>query len=565
MKKICFLFVFFTIVLHSFSQTAVNKDGSIKYRGNVAILVKSRYFTFHDGKVVKSVDDETKSMLETTLRAISMEKFQNICFGIVNRDDAASKQVEKLIEENKLEDYLDGISVRAKNQGADYLYLVEAIIYAENDASAQIEISTRLMNVENNLGYHSYYRTKAVPLNNEEQMRKDISKLVKSFSSSLENTLMQLFPEQYYITKADGKNWYLGAYQPNGRIMPTDKFYAFNFQKDNMNVAQEVAPIQILDNIAVCQNASLSGGQLVVKSNTQVSNTSNIVLFRNVLQPIIQGTNQMTMTFFGLNSDNESYDGLTKGRINNAVFDAITRHPGLQLIEHDHLPSLKKERELQKGEDFLDGHVVKQMKAIGATYLLKLESYARNEGQVSFKMSFISVEQNMIARTVDVVTSIDNIENEMYKQICERIAYPCVIRKLSKDKYELSSAISLQTGNDCILAMTKAIQNPMTGETSYNRIDVCSAKFEKYMGNKCIVSVDKVFSADDMSNLEQYSSTGMVTLRIDGAKIKSELNQRTDLQRQVDKQEKRKKVKETLKGLGKSIFGNSKISVNSNR
>jgi len=564
MKKINLLFVFISIALLSFSQTAVNKDGSIKFRGNVAILVKSRYYTFQNGNAVKCVDDESKTFLETTLRAISMEKFQNICFGIVNRDDIASKQVEELIEENKLEDYLDGISVRAKNQGADYLYLVEAVIYGEDDASAQIEISSRLMNVENNLGYHSYYRSKAVALNNEEQMRKDISKLVKTFSLSLENTLMQIFPEQYYITKAEGKNWYLGAYQPNGRIMPTDRFYAFNFQKENMNIAQDVAPIQVLDNIAVCQNASLSNGQLVVKSNTQVQNTSNIVLFRNVPQPIFQGANQMTMTFFGLNNDNESYDGLTKGRINNAVFDAITRHPGLQLIEHDHLPSLKKERELQKSEDFLDGHVVKQMKAIGATYLLKLENYVRNEGKVSFKMSFISVGQNMIVRTIDVVTSIDNIEDEMYKQICERIAYPCVVKKIAKNKYELSSAISLQTGNDCILAMTKAIQNPMTGETSYNRTDVCSAKLEKYMGNKCIVSIDKVFSADDLSSLEQISQTGLVTLRIDGTKIRSDIDYKTDVQRQINKQEKRKKVKETLRGIGKSLFGNAKISINGN-
>ena len=564
MKKINLLFVFISIALLSFSQTAVNKDGSIKFRGNVAILVKSRYYTFQNGNAVKCVDDESKTFLETTLRAISMEKFQNICFGIVNRDDIASKQVEELIEENKLEDYLDGISVRAKNQGADYLYLVEAVIYGEDDASAQIEISSRLMNVENNLGYHSYYRSKAVALNNEEQMRKDISKLVKTFSLSLENTLMQIFPEQYYITKAEGKNWYLGAYQPNGRIMPTDRFYAFNFQKENMNIAQDVAPIQVLDNIAVCQNASLSNGQLVVKSNTQVQNTSNIVLFRNVPQPIFQGANQMTMTFFGLNNDNESYDGLTKGRINNAVFDAITRHPGLQLIEHDHLPSLKKERELQKSEDFLDGHVVKQMKAIGATYLLKLENYVRNERKVSFKMSFISVGQNMIVRTIDVVTSIDNIEDEMYKQICERIAYPCVVKKIAKNKYELSSAISLQTGNDCILAMTKAIQNPMTGETSYNRTDVCSAKLEKYMGNKCIVSIDKVFSADDLSSLEQISQTGLVTLRIDGTKIRSDIDYKTDVQRQINKQEKRKKVKETLRGIGKSLFGNAKISINGN-
>ena len=147
------------LVLGVHAQTAVNQDGSIKFRGNVAIFVDSKCYTFSNGQAVKSIDNGTSTLLKTSLRAIAMEKFQNLSFGIVNRDDEAAKQVEALIEENKLEDYLDGISVRAKNQGADYLYLVRAVVYGENDAAAQIEISTRLMNVQNNLGYHSFYRS----------------------------------------------------------------------------------------------------------------------------------------------------------------------------------------------------------------------------------------------------------------------------------------------------------------------------------------------------------------------------------------------------------------------
>lgn len=68
------------------------------------------------------------------------------------------------------------------------------------------------------------------------------------------------------------------------------------------------------------------------------------------------------------------------------------------------------------------------MKSIGAMFLLKLEDYQRNGANVSLKVSLISVEQNMILRTVDVVSSIDNIENEMYKQLCDRFAFPCVVK-----------------------------------------------------------------------------------------------------------------------------------------
>ena len=469
-----------------------------------------------------------------------------------------------MIEENKLEDYLDGISARAKNQGADYLYLVDAIVYSESNSAAQIEIATRLLNVENNMGYHSFFRSNAIALNDEEKMRREISKLVKEFSSSLENTLMNNFPEQYFIQDVKGKELVLGAYQPNGRILPSDKFYAFKLQQSTIQLGGTSTPIQVLENIAICQNPALKNGQLTVKADKQVSNSSDIVLFRNVAQPIFQGTNQMTMTFFGLNTDNKTFDGMIKGRINNAMFDAITKHAGLQLIEHDHLSSLKKERELQKSEDFLDGHVVGQMKGIGAMYLLHLEGYEREDAQVKLTISLISVEQNEILRQVEVVSSVDNIEKELYKQLCERIAYPCVVKKISKNELELSSVLSLTDNDDCILGLVKPVQNPMTGEVSYNRIDVCSLKFGKYIGNKSVMYVDKVFSKDDMADIENNSSLGLVTFRIDGSKIKSDVSTKTDVQRKVEKaekEEKKQKTKNTFKKFGSSLLNDIKNNI----
>ena len=375
---------------------------------------------------------------------------------------------------------------------------------------------------------------------------------------------MNLFPEQYFISQANGKDLTLGAYQPNGKIMSTDKFYAFDFQKDNLLLGTSSVPIQILNNVAIGKNPTMKNGQLTVKSDKQVSNPSNIVIFRNVAQPIFQGTNQMTMTFFGLDETEESFDGLIKSRINNAMNDAITKHAGLQLVEHDHLVSLKKERELQKSEDFIDGHVVEQMKSIGAKYLLKLEDYQRNDAQVSLKISIISVEQNKILRTVDVVSSIDNIENEMYKQLCERVAYPCVVKRIGKDKIQVSSILSFTENDNCILQLTKAVQNPMTQEVSYNRVDVCYLKFDTYMGNRCIMTIDKIISKEDMSDIATNSSKGLVTIRINGANIKSIVGSKTEVQQKVEKEEKKQKVKETLRNIGKSLFKNTRVTISGN-
>ena len=503
------------------AQTAVNADGTLKFRGNVAILVEGSSFTFQDGKFVKQVDDDVVEGLKTVLRTFSMQKFQNICFGVVNRDNEAFGQVAQLIKENKLEDYLDGVSVAAKNQGADYLFLVDVTSYAESNAAAQIEISTRLMNVENNMSYHAFYRSEAMVLDDEDDMREKTRQIINDFSVSLEDFLLNIFPEQYFIAKADGKIWSLGAYQPNGRILPTDKFYAFKLQKENMQLGETSVPVQILQHVAVCGKSTANGGYIQVKSDESIdNNTSNIVLFRNVAQPVFQGLNQMTMTFFGLDYDLDSYDGLVKKRINNAV----------------------------------DGHVVEQMKAIGAAYLLTLESYGRTESQVTFKMALISVAENRIVRTIDVTTSIDNIENEMYKQICDRIANPCNIKRIDNKTLEMTSPITLKEGDRCIVSGRKVVKNPVTGEVSYSKTKLCKLIVEQYAGNRCVLSVDVIFDKEGMKEVENNSRNGLITFIVDSSSIKSDVATRSDVKQKAVKKEKRKGIWRNLKEVGRETL-----------
>lgn len=567
MKHLIFLLLAVMPMLTISAQTSVNADGTIKHRGNVAIMVEGRSFTFNNGRFVKAVDDKTLSMLKTSLRTLSIEKFQNMNFGIVNRDDEANSQVKQLIEENKLEDYLDGFSVQAKNQGADYLFLVDITNYGENNSAFQTEIATRLISITNNFGYHKLYRSAAIRLGDEADMREKANELIKEFSASLDEQITAVFPEQYFIAKADGRTWNLGAYQPNGTIRTTDKFYAFKFTKTNMQIRNSPIPIQILDEVGVASDPKGIGGYVQVKADKSIKNTSDVVVFRNLAQPVFGGTNQMLITFFGLPYELDSYEGLIKSRINNAVFSAITENVGTQLIEHDHLPEIRGERELQKSEDFLDGHVVEQMKAIGAMYLLKLENLSMKGEQVSFKMSLISVAQNQIIRSLDITSSIDNIDKEMYKQLCERIGFPCVVENVNGKTLEMSSILTLKDGVDCVLELTKAVKNPNDGKVSYLRTDVCKLKFKEYHGNKSLMSISKVLSKDDIKDLANQSINGFVSYRIDGDKIASDIDTQSDVRQKAgklkstEKTEKSKKSSfwNTVKEAGKSMIKSTRI------
>ena len=509
------------ITISGISQT-VNADGSLKMRANVAVMVTGNCYTFNNRVFQKTVDDGTLETLKSSVYALVMQEFQNMCFGIVNRDDEAYSKVKSLIEENRLEDYLDGFSVQAKNQGADYLCLVDVSLYSEGNKTIQFFISMRVLDVSNNTGYHYSLKSDAMSIN-EDNLRQSAVNVVKLIPEFLRQKLMCIFPEQYFIAKADGKKLWLGAYQPNGLILETDSFYGFNYNKRSEKMNGVSLELQSLEKICDGKVSNENGGgYLVLKTNKKITPSNDIVFFKENAEPSMPPV--MTITFFGFNSQSNTYDGFIMNRVNNAFYHAITSHPGLSLVEHDHLGDLKKERELQKTEDFIDGHVVEQIKAIGAQYLIHINDFDINGAQVSFKMSIISIAENRIMRTVDVVSSIDNIENEIYKQLCERIAAPCLLKSSHKNEIEFATPMGVHSGTQCILSATKAIENPINHEVSYQRTDLCVLVINEYKGNYLTANVKKVLSKEDFQMLDEYSQRGALTIRIDGSVIKSDYN-----------------------------------------
>lgn len=555
MKKFLVFLICALCTMSTFAQTTTNADGSIKYRGNVAIMVTSHFFTFKNGTFEQQVNNEVASNMKSAFNALAIQKFGNSGFAVVNRDGEAYANLQKIMEEQKLEDYIDGFTAKAKGQGADCLFLCDITTYVENDFS-QTFISCRFIDIATNRGYH--YSMKSEPINMNDAVKQTLAarKLVSDFESFLYKHILDVYPERFGIAKANGKKLQLVTYQPSGRILNEDKFYAFKWSEQPTSLGFNLL---VFDPIGVATFEGVENGYPIVKSNKAIEASQDIMLYKNQEMPV-QSTEAIPCTFFALTYDSNTYEGLIKNRINNAVYDAITRHPGLVLIEQEHLPELKKERELQKTEDFIDGHTVQQMKAIGALYMIHLQDFKINGTQVSFKLSTISVGENKIVRTVDVITSIDNIENEMYKQICLRFGTRATISIKDSKSLEFTTAHTYIEGVKFVVEVAKPIKNPLTGEVSYSEVDVCNCTVSEYHNNKFIAQVTKVLSNDDYKNLAQYSAAGSVTLTIDGSEIKTDQSTTSDLQDTVKKEEKKEKRKKTIG----SIFGALSNSVHMN-
>ncbi len=559
MKKFLMCIVAACVSIASFTQTATNADGSLKLRGNVAIITTYHAFTFKNGAFEQQINDEVASTVKAAFNAMAMQAFGNSCFGIVNRDNEAYANVMKQLEEQKLEDYIDGFSVKAKNAGADCLCLIDNTIYTENNIAQQM-VYVRFINIATNMGWHYSLKSKPIDMANATEVQKESAKLADRTLQFLYQHILQVYPEQYGIAKAEGKKLYLAAYQPNGRILLDDKWYAFKFSQEQLKVRGQEIPVNVLTKVGEAKFDRAEGGYCLVKSDQALPASQDIVLFRNQDEPIVSA-DIMPMTFFALPYNPKTHEGFIKNRVNNAVYDAITRHPGACIIEQEHLPDLKRERKLQKTEEFIDGHVVEQMKAIGARFMIHLENFVIEGSRVSFKFDVVSVAENRILRSVDVITSVDNIENEMYKQICDRVTYPINISQSGKKKFTVLSGWTLKEGDGIIVSANKGIENPMTKEVSYTKVPLCKCTVTQYMGNKCEVEVDEIINEEDYKNIEKYSEESSLSISMDSSDIESDDSEMSDVEKANKKKEKANKRKAFFKGLRDALINNSSVGV----
>lgn len=557
MKRIVFFILTAFISVAAKPQTATNADGTLKMRGNVAIMTTYNDYTFKNGVFEKQIDDSTATRLKSAYTALAMQAFGDACFGIVNRDNKASENVNKLLEDYKSEDYVSGFAIQAKGQGADNLCFIDYTVYSENDI-AQIIVSIRSIGLMTNLGFHYTLKSEPVDVADVTEMKKEAVKMAEKTRQFIEKHILDLFPEQYAIAKSEGKKLYLVAYQPNGKILAEDKWYAFKFTHEQLKVGNQPFYVPVLKKEGEATCEGYEGGYCIVKADKAIQPSQDIVLFRNQKEPMVSST-PTPYTFFPFQCDNKTYDGFIKNRINNAVCDAITRHPGMLLVEIEHLPELTKERELQKTEEFLDGYVSEQIKAVGAEYMIDLDAFVIEGSKVSFQLNVVSVAENRTLRTIPVSTSIDNIENEMYKQICERLAYPCNITNVEKDKLTVLSGWALRNGDKIVINANKQIENPITKEISNTEVQLCKCSVVEYMGNKCIVTVDEVVNEDDFNMIEKYSAESALIILIDGSEIKSNDSETNEVQKAAIKKEKANKRKSMLKTLGKELLKNSSI------
>ena len=90
--------------------------------------------------------------------------------------------------------------------------------------------------------------------------------------------------------------------------------------------------------------------------------------------------------------------------IQETVINAFVKTKRFNIVDRSKMDALKKEKELQKSEDFIDGSVIQQGISLGANYLIsgqkKSEQRPLSYRNASYFLIFILVKQEIFSRWI---------------------------------------------------------------------------------------------------------------------------------------------------------------------
>lgn len=510
MKKLLLLLSFCGNLFTAAAQTVTDTNGDKIYRGNIAVFVREDKHVFDSKSPQQKVTETpTKNNAETVTYAWITKNLQDEGFRIVNRDDSLSKDVMMILNEQKSEDYLNGLSNQAKNQGADWLLLVDMTTLVEENKYITLDYSYRLISVENNIGHHAQTEYKFT-WKGEDAFRQEMAKSIIENKAFFINFVRRFFPVQFGITEAAGSHVKLVAYQPVGALTKDDKVYIYRYGNEKALYQGQDEEFNVLNLLAIGEDFRLDGGYLVVKTDNVIKNVENT--FACLTEKNTLALEQRFFTsLIELPYDIQTREGYLKKRINQAVYCAIGQLPQLGLIESSLLPKLKDERELQKGEAFIDGHTVEQFKAVGASFLITISNFkvdVENPDIVSFTLNFLDVASNVIIKTFDVRCHISNLDKAAKYYLSYVFTFPCVVSKIDNKTVELYSKapIGANIGDSFILTFIKTTATP-NGTPVSQRVELATLRYAEYHGMKHKFVIDEIRSKTDMKHISEYLNT----------------------------------------------------------
>lgn len=494
----------------SFAQTATDANGNKIYSGNsIAIFTKVTKFTvggFVD--IEKALPNELEEELRISLNTMATSATQNQGIQVVNRDNETFKKTQQWLNESKSEEYIDGLSIRAKSIGATHLLVQGITFYIYGNAYIVLEIMYDVISVQTNISKRSIRRYKINTTNSTE----DIKNMISQEKTAIRKYFMDAFPGFFVLQKTNGKVATLSPTSAFG-IDSDDKIFFYDWKNISLPFCEKPINFTKMELLSIGTDPKVSNGYLQVKLNKKLASTNNLVIkLGDVLHSEINTYHHIPIAYINLKlSGGNITDDYCKTQINNAIYNALYDYACINLIESEELSLVKSERELQKNEEFIDGSVIEQFKASGAQYILNITDYSQKDRFVKFKLTVLNVSTGTIEKDFLIDCHISNIGKVIKYYINSIFISPIAIGDYSNKQIKVYPLLPVATneGEEFSILYNKPIKNNITGQISYNRIEIAKCKLTHWNIQEYVMTISDIISKEDYDMIGNNKTSGL--------------------------------------------------------
>lgn len=510
MKKFINLVALLFIMLNCNAQVATDSNGQKVYKGNIAVLTKAYSSSFYNGQFILGDNKDLSSNIEIGLQTFMTKFLLEEGFQIVNRDNEAFEQVYKILEETKSEDYIDGYRAEAKGQGAEWFIYVEHIYFNHNSEYIVSSTSIRMINVQNNYSFQSRW---SHSYDSFEEANLNIASDIQQDKLAIREKIRSWFPTTFAVSAIKGKKALLFATTPVGAIASNDKLYLYEYSSLPGAIEGYNMNFDVLELLSATEGKDLSieNGLLSVKSKKNIANPSSTIAILSNLKTSLNSEARYPVTYESLPYIETDIYGYMKKEINGSILAAIGRIEQFSMCERELISDIKQERDLQKGEEFIDGKTVNQGLSVGAQYLIKVSNLDLNPYDyiAEFQLEVYDIATNTLMKSFPIKCHLSKVEDFIYYNLNNVLVFKCKISSSTNKEIEILSQLPIdaEKGDKFTLYAQKAYTDPITNKISYNRVAVAELSYLSYSGMKHKLKVNKILEKDLFENYDVHDFT----------------------------------------------------------
>lgn len=524
MKKLLICLSLLLFAHSELSAQMVNEKGEKTYMANIAVVVNENIYNIENGKMVK-VRIPGRESLASALTLYLTNHFAQNGFLIVNSDAAINQKINAVIEENKLEEYIDGLAVQAKNVGAQFIALLDYTLCMEDNKYITNDFSFRYIDVNSNAAVHKYVSEQATCYTAEDLGAASLQ-VINTFKAEFNDFFNTQFLPQFVVSEVDGKKTKQFATRQMN-ILPDANIDYYKWYYENAYFQGEEMKFCVLDYLTYSTpfgkaKIDAQTGAINLKSDDSISVNPQEILAVSGAKWFSVGTSLIPQlfTFLELPYDENSTEGYARKSVNQAVYHALSTSPNhIMIIESDLLPELKQERERQKAEAFLYAEnntrktYLEQFKtgAFGAQYLLDIDDFKVDKDdwkKVSFTLNCHFTDKNAVHKSSQISCHISNLKEVLAYHINQYLMTPISIADIDKKMLYAYTPLYLHAQPEEIFYLYNYVDvvNPVSGEKSYQRIPIAEYKYIEWKGQKHVLELQKVLNKDIFKKVDELKA-----------------------------------------------------------